>query len=649
MTSENDPQPPDSPSAGAPILGGLDPLGLLDAVMTGDSGDWEPPAPEVLEPWFHGFDEFRFLDRGGMGAVYAARQKSLDRPVAIKILPPELGHDADFVERFHQEARLLARMQHPHIVTIYDFGTTAADHLFIVMEYVPGTTVAELMKKERLSALQVVEIATQVCEALEFAHDHGVIHRDIKPTNILLDDRGRARVADFGLAKLTPNHAIAKKTSTRTRVGRALGTPGYAAPEQRRAEPEVDQRADIFSLGVTLYEMLTGHLPIGVFESPSRKVGSPPALDRVILRALQERPALRYQSVAQMRRSIIPIAVKLGAPGFRRQILQRPLTAGVIVIQLLVVSWLLWERLFEKPQEMVVPTETLNLGDSTPNLRLNEDYMVIMELLTWRQAEEMDRGHEEFRLAQIESAEEQEKIQKLLVTQGMRAPVWIGGFRTASDESFRWLDDSPVDYANWMPSHDTPPVIITEIQAKNSRTLRTSGGFTPDWIELYNPGSQPVDLTGWRLRHIVRNSGGEGRLRSLQGVSTIIEPGAYRLVYFGMLKGDSRELTMPFSLEAQGARLRWCDPRGEVIQDFRQDWPRQQADVSMGGDENGLDWGLCREPTPGAPNALRTSRIPEPRAEKIDEMCILMLPDFDGRWTQDIPQRKAWILVEQVR
>ncbi|HYF33855.1 MAG TPA: serine/threonine-protein kinase, partial [Prosthecobacter sp.] len=346
---------PSTPHPDAPrsSLTGLDPVGLIDAVIGSDEGVWQPPPPEVLEPVFMGFDHFDFIDRGGMGAVYSARQKSLDRRVAIKILPPELGQDDNFVDRFHQEARLLAKLQHPNIVTVYDFGSTPAGHLFIVMEHVQGKSLLALMKEKAIGPLRSIEIACQVCDALQFAHEHGIVHRDIKPTNILVDDRGKVRVADFGLAKLAGSNLV-HITTARTQAGRAIGTPGYAAPEQRRAEPAVDCRADIFSLGVTLYEMLTGHTPVGVFESPSRKAGTPPALDRVVLRALQERPELRYQSAAQMKKAIEMIATKLGAPGFRRRILQRPLTAAVILIQLLVTGWLLSDKLTRTPDETAV-------------------------------------------------------------------------------------------------------------------------------------------------------------------------------------------------------------------------------------------------------------------------------------------------------
>nr|AAX07526.1 cyclin-dependent kinase-activating kinase [Prosthecobacter dejongeii] len=219
---------------------------------------------------------------------------------------------------------MLARLQHPHIVAIYDFGRNASGHLFIVMEYVEGTSLLDLMKKQPLSLSKTLEVITQVCEALQFAHDHGVIHRDIKPTNILLDVRGRVRVADFGLAKLS---ATSQQATTQSRTGMVMGTPGYAAPEQRRAEANLDHRADIFSTGVTLYELLTGHLPVGVFEPPSKKSDAPALLDKVVTRALRERPADRYQRASDMQAAIRTVVQRLEQPLMQRAIAKRPIVS----------------------------------------------------------------------------------------------------------------------------------------------------------------------------------------------------------------------------------------------------------------------------------------------------------------------------------
>lgn len=629
-------------------LTGLNPVGLLDAVIDGDYGDWLPPPAEVLEPWFHGFDNFAFIDRGGMGAVYLARQKSLDRRVAIKILPPELGHDTGFVERFHQEARLLAKLQHPHIVTIYDFGATQAGHLFIVMEYVQGVSLLEEMRKERLKAVRCLEIVSQVCDALQFAHDRGIIHRDIKPTNILLDERGLVRVADFGLAKLTGAEP-ASKTSTHSRSGKGIGTPGYTAPEQRRGEPDLDHRADIFSLGITLYEMLTGHLPVGVFESPSRKIGSPPALDRVIVRCLQERPALRYQTAAQMQKAIAPIAEKLGAPSFQKQILQRPITAAVIVIQLFVVSWLLYDKVARKEP---VKFPELSVTSEPPQfILLNPHYALLPETRSWNRARDLLDQKNGYRLAHVEDAADHREIIKLLADRGIRVPVWLGAYCAKDSTEFHWTDGRPVTFNDaWMPEHTEPAVIITEIQAKNTQTARTAAGeIPPGWVELYNPGKTAVDLKDWHFLEFTPIGASEGWLKPRPGVSTVIGPESRRLVYFGVTDLDTQELSLPFNLDPKGAMFRWTDPRGKIVQIFNSPWPEFPPDVSIGCDESGGDWGVCEEPTPGQPNKKRISSIPPPANATPVNLGILMLPDAGGRWTMEFANRKAWVLLEKIR
>ena len=228
---------------------------------------FRPPTIEELAPKFPQLDLLGFIGQGGMGAVYRARQKELDRIVALKILPPDIGKDAAFTERFMREARALAKLNHPGIVTIYDFGR--ADGLyFFLMEFVDGVSLRQLLANSRVSTREALAIVPQICDALQFAHDQGIVHRDIKPENILLDRRGRVKVADFGLAKIIvgggePAHGQGglSGTSSLTEAGKVVGTPQYMSPEQTENPSEVDHRADIYALGVVLYQMLTGELP----------------------------------------------------------------------------------------------------------------------------------------------------------------------------------------------------------------------------------------------------------------------------------------------------------------------------------------------------------------------------------------------------
>jgi tRNA A-37 threonylcarbamoyl transferase component Bud32 len=258
------------------------------------------PDPADLQRHFPQLDIQELLGRGGMGAVYKARQVPLGRDVAVKILPPEVGRDPAFAERFAREARALAQLHHQNIVSVYDFGRSG-DLYYFIMEYVEGASLRELIRDGKLSPQQALGIVPQVCEALQFAHDEGVVHRDIKPENILVDGRGRVKIADFGLAKLIGKRA---EDVSLTRTHQAMGTVNYMAPEQMRGAASVDHRADIYSLGVVLYEMLTGELPVGRFEVPSKKVHVDLRLDEVVLRTLDSRPERRYQHASDLKTEI---------------------------------------------------------------------------------------------------------------------------------------------------------------------------------------------------------------------------------------------------------------------------------------------------------------------------------------------------------
>jgi hypothetical protein len=238
-----------------------------------------------------------------MGAVYKARQTHLDRLVAIKILPPEISEDAGFVERFTREARALARLNHPHIIGIHDFGR-AGGYCYFVMEYVDGVNLRQAMVAG-LKPAEALRIVPQICDALQFAHEEGIVHRDIKPENILLDSRGRVKIADFGLAKLL---GTTPEDTSLTGTRQAMGTLHYMAPEQIAGARDVDHRADIYSLGVTFYEMLTGDLPLGRFPPPSQKVPVDVRLDEVVLRSLEREPQQRYQHASEVKTDVEEIA-----------------------------------------------------------------------------------------------------------------------------------------------------------------------------------------------------------------------------------------------------------------------------------------------------------------------------------------------------
>ena len=252
-----------------------------------------PPVDEIAGLFPH-LEVKSLIGQGGMGAVYLARQKALDRLVALKLVRPH-GDDPTFAERFAREARAMARLNHSQVVTVYESGT-AGGLPYLVMEYVDGVTLRDAMRGRKLAPAEALAVVPQICEALAYAHAQGVVHRDVKPENILLTRDGRVKIADFGLAKVTDSGGVSL-TGTR----QAMGTPHYMAPEQWEKPGEVDHRADIYALGVVFYELLTGELPLGRFDPPSHKVEIDVRLDGVVLRALAKEPERRYQHASDVK------------------------------------------------------------------------------------------------------------------------------------------------------------------------------------------------------------------------------------------------------------------------------------------------------------------------------------------------------------
>ena len=236
--------------------------------------------------------------------------------VALKILRPESADDPAFAERFNREARTLARLHHPNIVAVHDFGEVLLSPpgdddgnlrplYYFLMEFVNGASLRQLMQEGDIRPDQSLVIVAQICEALQFAHNEHVIHRDIKPENILVDSKGRVRIADFGLAKLAVR---SWKDFTLTGTHQVMGTPRYMAPEQMEGSHLVDHRVNIYSLGAVLYEMLTGQVPAGHFEPPSKKARIDARLDQIVLRALAREPHRRYQHVSEFKADVVTVA-----------------------------------------------------------------------------------------------------------------------------------------------------------------------------------------------------------------------------------------------------------------------------------------------------------------------------------------------------
>lgn len=296
------------------------------------------PSLAAVSAAFPQLEVLELIGQGGMGCVFKARQPQLNRFVALKILPEALSRDAAFAGRFTREAQALAALSHPNIVTIHDFGQTgkgdvpvvasgpgsdadlgAPRFFYLLMEFVDGVNLRQALRGGRFTPEQALAIVPPLCDALQFAHERGIVHRDIKPENLLLDKDGRIKIADFGIARMlaasgaadsqppapgaATNPAAGQPTppSFVTADNSITGTPGYMAPEQKSTPQKVDSRADIYSLGVVFYEMLTGELPADKLQPPSRKVQIDVRLDEIVLRALEKTPELRYQTAGEMR------------------------------------------------------------------------------------------------------------------------------------------------------------------------------------------------------------------------------------------------------------------------------------------------------------------------------------------------------------
>jgi serine/threonine protein kinase len=262
-----------------------------------------PPSPEMMQEEFPQLHVEEMIGRGGMGVVYKGRDAVTGLPVAIKVLPEELrAASPEFLERFEQEAKVMQRLQHPHVVNLQQLGTTASGLPFLLMEFVDGEDLGQRLRREgRLPWAVALPIALQLCEALKYAHQMGVIHRDIKPSNILLTATGTVKVADFGLARLVDNSVGSEQLKVSvhgmTQGFHLMGSLDYQAPETLILGAAVDERADLYAVGVTIYQMLMGTVPRGIFHLPSKLInGLDPRIDIVISNLLQQNPYERTAS-----------------------------------------------------------------------------------------------------------------------------------------------------------------------------------------------------------------------------------------------------------------------------------------------------------------------------------------------------------------
>lgn len=305
---------------------------------TADTGAASPSPPdlEVIQRAFPHLEVIGLIGSGGMGAVFKARQPKLDRFVALKILPDLLADQPGFPERFQREAQTLAKLSHPHIVTVHDYGQ-AGGFYYLLMEFVDGVNLRQLLQTKRLTPKEALSIVPPVCDALQCAHDLGIVHRDIKPENLLIDKAGVVKIADFGIAKIIDNDAVTdahgEAGNRSAHASLPLGTPDYAAPEQ--ASGTTDHRADIYSLGVVLYEMLTGERPQDKIEAPSKRVQVDIRIDEIVLRALEKTPELRFATAAEFRTQVVNLTQASSKPPPSSRVGQRWLAAGLFAVLML--------------------------------------------------------------------------------------------------------------------------------------------------------------------------------------------------------------------------------------------------------------------------------------------------------------------------
>lgn len=259
--------------------------------------EFVPPTVAELQKQIPQLEILSFVGHGGMGTYYRARHPKLDRHAAVKILPVDPRTDTDLIAGFKKEARAMARLSHSNIIGIYEFLETETA-LYLVMEFVEGDIFERLINARSFDLSEILAIITQICSALNHAHENGVIHRDLRPGNTMLDQSGLVKVGDFGLARLMGEELFRRKM---TETNLAMGTMDYVAPEQLETGYPVDHRADIYSLGMMIYKLLTRVLPRGSFVVPSKLVPNlDPRIDDLVIRCLQRNPANRFQQVTEL-------------------------------------------------------------------------------------------------------------------------------------------------------------------------------------------------------------------------------------------------------------------------------------------------------------------------------------------------------------
>ncbi|MEM7011107.1 MAG: serine/threonine-protein kinase [Verrucomicrobiota bacterium] len=314
----------------------LDPQALLCAALDKSEQEYGEDG-EVEIPGYTLFDQ---IGSGGMGIVWRAKQVSLNREVAIKLMRQEVSADPEFKLRFRREAESMAALRHPNIVSVYDFGETDDGQLYLVMELVEGADLGAIMRAGPTRFREALNYTEQICSALGYAHELGFVHRDIKPANILLQNDGTVKMTDFGLARIGGLEGIDAELTT---SGAVVGTPQYMAPEQSQGD-DVDHRSDLFSLGVLIYELLTGSKPVGSWEPPSvKQKGISRKIDHIVAKAMESEPSKRFQSAAEFQDEISSASgspAPAAAGDSSKWTTQRLALSAVSIVVLTAVVWI---------------------------------------------------------------------------------------------------------------------------------------------------------------------------------------------------------------------------------------------------------------------------------------------------------------------
>ena len=304
------------------------------------------PEPGEIGAALPRFEIGEVLGEGALGIVYRAEDREIGRTVAIKVMATK-PENPEFAERFMREVSAMARLNHPNVVTIFDHGTTERFH-FLIMEWMEGGTLeGEIARQSPMAKERAFQLFGQICDGLQYAHSMGVVHRDVKPGNILLDRNGNAKLSDFGLVKGLMPEEFADVTLTRSNI--SMGTPLYMAPEQMAGSQEVDHRADIYSAGAVLYEMLTGEAAKGRYERASTFAGVTRVLDGAIDRSLRPNPDERYERIAAFKDDVER----------RRKLVRAWIVRGIIAASCVAFAILGWRVAASSIDQRPIPKKAI--------------------------------------------------------------------------------------------------------------------------------------------------------------------------------------------------------------------------------------------------------------------------------------------------